>query len=187
MKILALLGSPRKNKNTSVLLDKYLEGVLSRNQNADIEVIDITKLNIKGCRGCGACERGKVTHCSIKDDMSILYEKILKADTIINASPIYYFSITSQHKAVIDRTYALIRKMQGKNLVFLSTFGAETKEEAGYEYASKIFELSSAISGMSYVQNYGTNSYPTQIKDKPEVLEEVYKLGQDLIQKPIHN
>ena len=180
MKLLVLFGSPRKNKNTKVLLDHYLEGVKDSHPQVEISFFDVTRMNIKGCNGCEACQREVVNYCSIKDDMDIIYKEYLESDVIVFVSPIYYFSVTAQLKAAIDRTYALLPKnIKGKKIVFLSTYGG-TKEDSGYHLASEIFRMEADFSGMKYVQNYGANSYPVPIKDNKVVLDEVFALGKEL-------
>ncbi len=103
MKILALNGSPRKKGNTEILLDAVKEGVVAA--GGEMEVIRLADLDIAGCISCGGCSReGK---CVVKDDMSLVYEKIEETRRIILASPIYFYGITAQAKACVDRAQAL--------------------------------------------------------------------------------
>lgn len=78
---------------------------------------------IAGCLGCNACYRNGGT-CVQKDDMTEIREKMLAADIIVLASPIYFYSMTAQMKAVIDRTYAFYQQLEGKTFYFLITCGA---------------------------------------------------------------
>lgn len=110
MKILGLCCSPRTKGNTEQLMTVALEG--SRQEGAETELYSLAGKEIKPCTACGACAGGGV--CSIRDDMDEVYPKLLEADGIIFGSPIYYYTLAAQAKALIDRTFAL--NQPGKNL-----------------------------------------------------------------------
>lgn len=103
MKVLGLFGSPRRRGNTDLLLEEMLRGAQSR--GAEIERIFLSDWDISGCRECRKCE---ITgNCVIQDKMQKLYAKLLQADRIILASPIFFYGVTSQTKKMIDRCQAL--------------------------------------------------------------------------------
>jgi multimeric flavodoxin WrbA len=103
MNVLVFLGSPRKKGNSEVLTEALLEGV--RHEGGVDEIIRLCDLEISPCISCGGCdETGK---CVVEDDMTPLYEKIISIDKIILSSPIFFYGITAQAKAFIDRTQAL--------------------------------------------------------------------------------
>jgi multimeric flavodoxin WrbA len=105
MKILALSCSPRKQGNTVILLGEALKGAQA--EGAEVELYSVVGKNIEPCDGCGDCwETGE---CHIKDDMQELYQKLLAADGIIFGTPVYFYSVTAQAKAIIDRTITLGR------------------------------------------------------------------------------
>lgn len=99
MNILLLNGSPREKGNTSILLDAIDQGIVQSGQVA--ERISLPHLNIHPCTGCGHCEQ--TGECIFDDDMQELYLKIANAQRIVIGSPIYFYSITAQAKAFIDR------------------------------------------------------------------------------------
>lgn len=104
MKVIAINGSPRKNKNTATLLTKALEGASSC--GAETELIHLYDLNYKGCISCFSCKlkNGKsYGKCALKDDLTPILEKVSNADAIILGSPIYLHSITSAMKAFLER------------------------------------------------------------------------------------
>jgi multimeric flavodoxin WrbA len=104
MKVIAINGSPRKNKNTATLLNKALEGASSR--GAETELIHLYDYNYKGCISCFACKlkNGKsYGKCALKDDLAPILEKVSNADAIIFGSPIYLYSITGAMKAFLER------------------------------------------------------------------------------------
>jgi multimeric flavodoxin WrbA len=104
MKIIAINGSPRKNKNTATLLTKALEGAASR--GAQTEIIHLYDQNYKGCVSCFSCKLkdGKsYGKCALKDDLSPILEKISNADAIIFGSPIYLHSVTGAMRSFLER------------------------------------------------------------------------------------
>jgi multimeric flavodoxin WrbA len=106
MKVLGIYGSPRKGGNSDQLLDKALEG--ARSTGAEIATVYARKLKMSGCIECGGCD--KTGTCVVKDDMQLVYPLMEEADVIILASPIFFYGLTSQVKAIIDRTQAMWSK-----------------------------------------------------------------------------
>lgn len=102
MKVLGIVGSKRKNGNTAHLVKKALASVEDKGISTDI--IYLGEYNIKGCTGCEGCQKNYT--CVIKDDMRKLYPKVLEADAIIMGSPTYFYNVSSDIKAFIDRLYA---------------------------------------------------------------------------------
>ncbi len=98
-KILGISGSPRRHGNTEILLDRALDG--ASQAGAVVEKIVVSELCIGPCRGCFRCIKNGV--CAIRDDMRLVYRKLDEADGIILASPVYFGSISSQLKTMIDR------------------------------------------------------------------------------------
>ena len=103
MKILGIMGSPRLKGNSDLLLDEALKG--AQGQGIEIEKIIADKLNIEPCKEYYTCL--KDGSCIIRDDMDAIYPKLLEADGVIIASPMFFYAITSQLKALIDRCQAL--------------------------------------------------------------------------------
>jgi multimeric flavodoxin WrbA len=103
MKVLGIYGSPRKGGNTDILLDEALKGAAS--EGAEVTSIRCCDLNLAGCVECGGCDN--TGECVVDDDMQLVYPKLLESEVIILASPMFFYGITSQAKAVIDRCQAL--------------------------------------------------------------------------------
>jgi len=99
MKIIAFLGSPRKDGNTELLLKEVIRGV--EDSGFKVQVFDLNSMNIQPCQDCGGCD--ETGECIIRDDMDSIYEAIKTADRIILASPVFFFSLSAQTKAMIDR------------------------------------------------------------------------------------
>ncbi|MCB2362001.1 flavodoxin family protein [Clostridium estertheticum] len=108
MKVYAINGSPRKNKNTATLLQKALDGVkeAAKDKKIETEIINLYDLNYTGCKSCFACKRlgGKsYGKCAIKDDIHEVLEKVSQADGLIFGSPIYFGNITGQLLSFLER------------------------------------------------------------------------------------
>lgn len=120
-RVLILEGSPRINGNSSLLCGEFEKG--ANDAGCETEKIHITRKKIAGCLGCDACKRNGGV-CIQKDDMSEIREKMINADVIVLASPIYFYSMTSQMKSLIDRTYAFFNELSGKTFYFIITCAA---------------------------------------------------------------
>jgi len=101
MKILGVVGSKRKNGNTSLLMKEALDA--ANNEGLETEIIYLGDYNISGCTGCEGCKKSFA--CVIKDGMQELYPKIIRADGLIIGSPTYFYNITAEMKAFIERMY----------------------------------------------------------------------------------
>ncbi len=106
MIVLGIYGSPRKGGNTDSLLDRALEG--ARSEGATIKSIYVRDLKMSGCIECGGCD--KTGKCIIDDDMQSVYPLLEEADIIIMASPVFFYGVSSQLKALIDRAQAMWSK-----------------------------------------------------------------------------
>ena len=103
MKIVGILGSPRKGGNTETLLDAALEE--ARNEGIRVSKISLRDKEVTPCKGCRKCT--KTGKCVISDDMEEIYGEMLGSDGILWATPVYFWSMSSQTKIVMDRTFAL--------------------------------------------------------------------------------
>jgi len=94
MRVLAINGSPRKNRNTATLLVKALERAAS--QGAETELVHLYDLTYKGCKSCFACKpKGGSSYgrCAAKDDLTDVLAKVEEADALVLGSPIYFFRV----------------------------------------------------------------------------------------------
>jgi multimeric flavodoxin WrbA len=103
MKITGILGSPRKKGNTEILLDAALEE--AKKNGVLVSKISLRDKVIAPCNGCLKCR--ETGNCVIKDDMQEIYKEMLESDGILWATPVYFWSMSSQTKTVMDRTIAL--------------------------------------------------------------------------------
>lgn len=180
MKILALLGSPRKKGNTSILLDQYLKGIKEANKNIEITKIYLHEKNIRNCTSCNFCHNIDIGQCFIKDDMQELYIKFKEADMIIFATPIYWWNISAQLKSFIDRIYALDVEQgyfTNKKVSLLMTYGGNLPNK-GPEIVRISFEEICKYTDMNLIDVYGvcTDEY-LQVTENPKALQDVYDMG----------
>ncbi len=127
MKILVLTGSPRKGGNSSTLADSFIKGA----EEAGHQVVrfDAAFKDVHPCIGCNQC--GMDGPCIFKDDFEFVRENIIDADVVVFATPMYYFGISAQLKAVIDRFYAINGKIhRPKKAVLLMTYANTNPSEA---------------------------------------------------------
>ena len=187
MKVLGIMGSPRRKSNTEILLDKALEG--AREAGAEVEKVLVSKLKISPCLEIYACL--KDGNCSIKDDMQLLYKKLLEADHIIFASPMFFYGITSQAKAIIDRCQAL---WVGRHVLGIGKEDKRVRRGAfisvGATRGKKLFDgavltvkyffdaIGVKYSGDLLVRGIDKKG---QIEEHPAALEDAFRLGQELV------
>jgi multimeric flavodoxin WrbA len=130
MKVLGILGSPRVGGNSDILLDQALSG--AKEAGAEVEKVILCQKKISGCFDCGKCNEEGV--CAVKDDMPEIHTKILEADAIIHSVPVYFWSMTAQMKAYLDRWCAFFDaewkwhkhyypKMKGKGIGLITVCG----------------------------------------------------------------
>ena len=115
MKVVGVVGSPRKNGNTEILTKHTLQAVAD--EGLDTELIRLAGLDIQPCNACMVCQEEE--RCPIDDDLFPLYTKMKEADAIILASPVYYGSATALLKALMERT----GYMSGSRRVFAGKVG----------------------------------------------------------------
>ena len=112
MKILGISCSPRANGNTEIMVREALSK--AEEEGAQTELVALAQKNIAPCDACLSCrETGK---CHKKDDMQDIYVKLLETDGVIFGSPVFYWTVTAQAKALIDRTFVFSKdyKLEGK-------------------------------------------------------------------------
>ena len=177
MKILGLSCSPRKSGNTEILVGEALNGAQS--EGADIELFSLAGKEIKPCDGCYACR--ETGECHINDDMQTIYQKLVEADGIIFGTPIYFYSMTSQAKALIDRTIVLRRptiRLANKVGGVIAVAG-----RLGIIDAIKDLYFYIAISHMipaDYVAAYASEKGAIR-KDK-QAMKSAWELGREMVQ-----
>ncbi len=127
MKILVLTGSPRKGGNSATLADYFIRG--AKEAGHSVERFDAAFKKVHACIACNTC--GMNGPCVFKDDFEFVRKHIIDADCVVFATPMYYFGISSQLKAVIDRFYAINGSIHvPKKAVLLMTYANTAASEA---------------------------------------------------------
>ncbi len=99
-------GSPRRNGNTDRLAASFARGAGEHNR---VEIVSVADLAVHPCIGCDSCFMREGNACFRHDDMDLLYGKLRQTDVLIIASPVYFYGISAQLKAVIDRMHTPLR------------------------------------------------------------------------------
>ena len=177
--ILLVKGSPRERGNSSALADQAAVG--ARAAGASVETVSLHRLQISGCDGCDACA-ATGEFCIIQDDMQGLYPKLLEADAVLLASPIYWFTYTAQLKLFIDRLYGLWNNrphfLRGKPVGVILTYGDSDLYNSGGINAIHTFEtmsrfLEAPIAGFVH----GTAGGPGDAEKNPDLMRAARDLG----------
>ena len=125
MKVLGIFASPRKGGNTELLLEELLKG--AEKEGASVERLYLSNFSITPCKECHGCDN--TGSCVILDDMEKIYPKLLEADAVVLASPIFFYGVTAWAKALIDRSQAFWAR---KYLLKDPSFGREGKKRKGF-------------------------------------------------------
>jgi multimeric flavodoxin WrbA len=184
LKVLGIMGSPRLKGNTDLLLDEALKGAQSK--GAEVEKIIVDKLKIAPCREYYGCLKdGK---CVIRDEMDDIYPKVLAADIVMVATPIFFYTVSAQLLQLISRCQALwARKYVLKNLDIPVKKGAFIA--VGATKGAKLFDgpkltinyffkaINAEYTGELLVRGVDKRG---EIKDHPDSLAAAFELGKKL-------
>jgi multimeric flavodoxin WrbA len=192
MKVLGIMGSPRRRSNTELLLDRALEGATEA--GAEIEKVPVSNLKVSPCLEIYACL--KDGNCAIKDDMQVLYEKLLEADHVILASPIFFYGISSQAKAIVDRCQALwvrrhvlnkgkddARVRRGAFVSVGATRGTRLFDGAVLTVKYFFDAVGVKYSGDLLIRGVDNKG---QIQEHPTALDDAFRLGHELVRGSVH-
>jgi multimeric flavodoxin WrbA len=181
-KLLILRGSPREKGNSAALAGQVAAG--ATDAGWQVESVSLQSMDIRPCDGCDLCkETGE--YCAIEDDMQGLYPRLLEADALVLASPVYWFTYSAQLKLCIDRWYGLWNAkheaFRGKPVGIVLTYGDTDLYTSGGINAIHTFEstfrfLDAPIVGMVY----GSANDPGDAEKQPELMRAAYELGRKM-------
>ena len=180
-KILGVVGSPRKNGNTHILVDKILEGAVSAGAQSDIVLLG--PLDIKECNGCHACGPGK--DCTKRDDMNPLYPRIAESDVIVLGTPIYWYGPTALMKCFLDRFVYFNNpgnrpQVRGMKAILAIPFEEDNPEIASLTvdmFAKSLDYLEMELAGTIIVPGAGAKGDVLGMADK---LGEAFEVGREV-------
>ncbi len=162
MKIYAVCGSPRKNGNSVQLVKAFMDGVQeAAGDAAETEVIYLSDLKYTGCRGCFACKMNNdrlYGHCAAKDDLTPVIEKIIQADGIVFASPIYFSHVSSYMQALFERLM----------------FPFNSYEEGWKKIAPKRFETAMIYTMNRYPEQAEKGNYREKLGEMEHFVEAIF-------------
>lgn len=172
-KVLILSGSPRKGGNSDLLCDEFMRGAMEGGH--DVEKVRVQEKNIAGCMGCSACQNTGV--CVIKDDMADIMQKMIDCDVMVLASPVYFYSVSAQLKAVIDRSFCRGSEVKNKEMYYIMT-AAEVEKEATDTTLACFRGYAACVEGaVEKGVVYGTGVYHAgEIKDTKH-MQEAFEMG----------
>lgn len=181
MKILGVIGSPRRNGNTHILVTKLLDG--ARDAGFETQELFLNDLDINECDGCLACWKGK--ECIKHDDMNGIYPKIIESDVIVFGTPVYWYGPTALMKAFIDRFVYFNcdenrKKIKGKKAVVIIPYEEESLDTA--VPIQMLFEKSFRYLEMNLIGSIivpGVSAKGDVLKKKDR-LKEAYEFGKQL-------
>ena len=192
VKVLGIFGSPRRGGNTELLLAEALRGAAG--EGAEVEQVRLCDREIHPCRGCQACFRDGT--CIVDDDMQALYPTLAAAAVIIIASPIYFYGITAQAKAMVDRCQALWAR---RYILHLSAPEGERRPRQGFFIAASGTRGRRVFEGASLTVRYfldacgaeytGDLLFPGvdargDIGKEPDALPQAFAAGRRLAAEP---
>lgn len=178
MRILTLQGSPNRNGSTAMLADEFARG--ARQAGHDVERIDVAYADVRPCTGCVACGYG-ARPCVQRDGMAAITEKVLAADMLVLATPLYYYGMTAQLKCVIDRFCADNSAIAGRRLDAVLLADAWNADDWTFDALVAHYETLCRYLGVrdrGQVLGYGCGT-PSMTRVS-EHLREAYELGASL-------
>lgn len=197
MKVLAVLGSPIRKRNSETLVNKVIESVkdhVSKDVSLEVDVVSVQSLKVSPCVACDRCTR--IKGCVFQDDMIYLYKAFNESDIILFASPLYFNSVSAQAKAIIDRCQAIFsskyvlkdpmidrdRKRLG---LFISTAGVDMNDDPElFKGTLPVMDLFFRSINTEYLGNlFVGNVDRVKVMDNPEALDSAKEWGLVLAEK----
>lgn len=171
-KVLILSSSPRKGGNSDSLCGRFADGALEAGHT--VETIRLAEKKIGYCTGCYACQTGT---CPQKDDTAEILEKMLDCDVMVLATPVYFYSMCAQLKALIDRSVAIYPQLAKKEFYYIMTM-ADTNDAMfrGTLEALRGF-LACCEGSVEKGVLHGLGVYHKDEVQKTAVWDEAYQMG----------
>lgn len=184
MKIIGVVGSPRRESNTEILVKEVLDG--ANKAGAETKIFKLSQMEISPCKACMYCKSSE-GQCATDDDMQVLYKEIKEADGFVLSSPIYMWQMTAQSKLFTDRLYAFygtnFEEQYGKkkiSLIFSQGNPDKNAFNEYFNYTRNMFEfLGFQVVDM---KNYANNNIPGSVNDQDEVLGEAREIGVKMVE-----
>lgn len=181
VRVVVLKGSPRAKGNSSTLAEEAAAG--AREEGAVAETFHLHSMDIRPCRGCDGCVKTGV--CVVKDDMRILGPKLKAADAVVLASPVYWFTMSAQLKACMDRWYALWHPkndfLKGRRIGIILAYGDSDLAASGGRNAVRTIKDAAAFLGAEVVGCvHGTMNAVGDAEKNRRLMSAAFRLGRRL-------
>lgn len=176
MKVLVITGSAHKNGTTAYLAQKFIEGATEAGH--EVFRFDAAFKNVHPCIACEKCHR--TGSCAFQDDMNELNPHLLEADVIVLVSPIYYYDINAQIKAVIDRFYANDEKLHGNKKAILMLAMADTSTESAEGALASFNGMTHYLGWEPIGTVVGLNCWTLDMMKQTDYPRQAYELGKNL-------
>jgi multimeric flavodoxin WrbA len=180
MKALCVIGSPREDGSTALVVDKMIEGMLER--GVDVARYGLGSLRINYCKGCHVCEETR--RCVQRDDVDVIMEDLFESDIVVVASPSYWGDVTGQLKVFIDRCNPLCNAKTGETVVPPGKIGVAVAIRAGQSVTENQHIVDTIAHffghlGIKLVGRYTLEGVeqPADLRRRPEKMHEAYELG----------
>jgi multimeric flavodoxin WrbA len=175
--VLVLSASPRKGGNSEILCDHFIKGAEKSGHYTEKIFLGDKKINY--CKGCGACYIHKKA-CPQKDDMAEILDKMIAADVIVMATPVYFYTMDAQMKTLIDRTCSRYTEIQNKEFYFITT-AADNSKEAMKQTIEGFRAFTYCLSGAKEKGIiYGIGAWHAGDINGSPAIDEAYTMGIDM-------
>lgn len=173
--VLILSSSPRKGGNSDLLCDEFMKGAVEAGHSA--EKIFLKDKNINYCTGCGLCVNNDYAGCFKKDDMAEVLDKMIKADVIVMATTVYFYTMSAQMKTVIDRCCAKYTKISNKEFYFIATAADSDKNSLERTFDSFRGFTDCLIGAVECGLLYATGVWTKGEVLNSSLMKEAYEMG----------
>ena len=176
-KVLLLSSSPRKSGNSDRLCDQFMNGAEEAGQEA--EKIFLRDKEINYCVACDSCLKNDGI-CASKDDMAEILNKMIEADVIVMATPVYFYTMDAQMKTLIDRTYPKYTQIIDKEIYLIAT-AANTEKQAMKRTFDGFRGFTSLLPGSKEKGIiYGTGAWNKGDIEGTEAMDQAYEMGKSV-------
>lgn len=191
IKLLGIKGSPRKESNSNLMLDKAVEGSKDNSQKeVKPKIINPTKMNINPCRGCFQCD--KAGKCIINDGMEQLYKEFDQADIVLVSTPVFFNGVSAQLKTMIDRCQAIWGSKYGaqnslidrekERVGFLLAAGGAPAYREQFTAVRKVSEMFFRVINTDWKGELSiSNTDENPVTEREDILKKAYQTGKELV------
>lgn len=182
--LIVVLGSPRREGNSATLARRAIAGAEAA--GAKVTTFFLHEMDIEPCAACDACRESTSAACIIEDEMHLIYPELRRADALLIAGPVYWFTMSAQTKLFLDRCYALGgpegHVLGQKRVGMVLTYGDDNAFNSGAVNALRAFQDSFNYVGAEIVgMVHGSAGAAGEVRENAELMDAAYALGEKLV------